>query len=48
MFNRSIVNVIWSIIIGKRFSHSDRRLEMLVDKVNKMLQSFNPFHPALR
>ncbi|KAK4295179.1 hypothetical protein Pmani_032235 [Petrolisthes manimaculis] len=47
-FNRSIVNVIWAIVIGKRFSHSDTRLGQLVDKVNKMLQSFNPFHPALR
>lgn len=47
-FNSSIVNVIWAIVIGKRFSHGDARLVELVDKVNKMLQTFNPFHPAMR
>ncbi|MPC72944.1 Cytochrome P450 2J6 [Portunus trituberculatus] len=48
LFNRSIVNVIWAITIGKRYSYDDKKLEELVEKVNKMLQSFNPFHPALR
>lgn len=47
-FNSSIINVIWAMVIGKRFSHEDVRLLELVDKVNKMLQSFNPFHPAYR
>ncbi|XP_045589883.1 cytochrome P450 2J6 [Procambarus clarkii] len=48
VFNKSIVNVIWALVIGKRFSHTDARLHQLVDKVNKMIQSFNPFHPALQ
>ncbi|KAG0698352.1 Cytochrome P450 2J6 [Chionoecetes opilio] len=48
LFNRSIVNVIWAITIGKRYSYDDKKLEALVEKVNKMLQTFNPFHPALR
>ncbi|XP_042883981.1 cytochrome P450 2J4-like [Penaeus japonicus] len=47
-FNSSIINVIWAMVIGKRFSHEDARLQELVDKVNKMVQSFNPFHPAYR
>nr|XP_053639668.1 cytochrome P450 2J6-like [Cherax quadricarinatus] len=48
LFNRSIVNVIWALVIGKRFSHSDARLQELVDKVQKMIRTFNPFHPALQ
>ncbi|XP_050700527.1 cytochrome P450 2J2-like isoform X6 [Eriocheir sinensis] len=48
LFNRTIVNVLWAITIGKRYSYDDTKLEELVGKVNKMLQTFNPFHPALR
>ncbi|XP_063865486.1 cytochrome P450 2J4-like isoform X2 [Scylla paramamosain] len=48
LFNRSIVNVIWAITIGKRYSYDDKKLEKLVEKVSKMVQTFNPFHPALR
>ncbi|KAG0712303.1 Cytochrome P450 2J6 [Chionoecetes opilio] len=48
LFNRSIVNVIWAITIGKRYSYDDKKLEALVEKVNKMVQTFSPFHPALR
>ncbi|KAG0723924.1 Cytochrome P450 2J6 [Chionoecetes opilio] len=48
LFNRSIVNVIWAITIGKRYSYDDKKLEALVEKVNKMLLTFNPLHPALR
>ena len=47
LFNRSIVNVIWAITVGKRYSYDDEKLEELVGKVNKMLQTFNPAHPAL-
>ncbi|KAK7069547.1 Cytochrome P450 2J2, partial [Halocaridina rubra] len=45
-FNRSIINVLWGMMIGKRFSHDDNCLKQLVDKINKMLQAFNPFSLA--
>ncbi|XP_050700522.1 cytochrome P450 2C15-like isoform X2 [Eriocheir sinensis] len=48
IFNVSIVNVIWAITIGKRYSYDDPRLEELVRKTSKMGAAFNPFHPALR
>ncbi|XP_068246942.1 cytochrome P450 2L1-like [Palaemon carinicauda] len=47
LFNNSIINVIWAMVMGKRFSHGDERLTELADKVNKMLQTFDPFNPAL-
>ncbi|XP_066953766.1 cytochrome P450 2B1-like [Macrobrachium rosenbergii] len=47
LFNTSIINVIWAMVMGKRFSHGDKRLHELADKVNKMLQTFDPFNLAL-
>ncbi|XP_069951370.1 cytochrome P450 2J6-like [Cherax quadricarinatus] len=48
LFNRSVVNVLWAMVIGKRFSHNDTRLHDLVDKVQNIARSFNIFHPALQ
>lgn len=48
VFNRSIINIIWAITIGKRYSLGDKKLEGLVEKVNDMQTAFDPFHPALR
>ncbi|XP_042219648.1 cytochrome P450 2J4-like [Homarus americanus] len=48
LFDRSIINVLWATVTGKRFSLADTRLVKLSNKVSSMMQNFKPFHPAFR
>ncbi|XP_063241126.1 methyl farnesoate epoxidase-like [Bacillus rossius redtenbacheri] len=41
-FNLAVVNVLWAVVAGQRFSHDDRRLLVVLDRLQRAFRAGDP------
>ncbi|XP_076057956.1 cytochrome P450 2D20-like [Oratosquilla oratoria] len=45
LFNRTVLNVLWAMVMGKRYSYSDPELQDVIDQFDKFIRTMNPVSP---
>ncbi|XP_076037289.1 cytochrome P450 2D15-like [Oratosquilla oratoria] len=45
LFNRTIVNILWAMVMGKRYSYSDPELKEVIAQFEVLVRALNPVSP---